>query len=367
MNGPSSPVPQLLPPKTPLIRRAANALADPGRIWRGIRLSKKLRALRRNACGPMILFDRPGGIGDIICTFPAVLALRGKYPGCRIIYLTRHEFVPVVEMSGCADQVVGRDYIRGDPRITLRDFDLVFQPALTDERPPSDQPHKHLVDEFAEQVGVSLASRQPHLSPPNEQIASLAARLASTRRSSGPMIGIHIGPSWAVREWIPAHWNQLAAQLVTELQATVIQLGTDTDTARGRVGVERISGAVDWVNRLSLQETIAAIAGLDLLVGIDSGLLHIAGAVGTPTVGIFGPIDATLRLPPESPALGVAGNVPCLGCHHRLPRLHWITGCPYNIACMKTLDAQTVFDACKRRLAGAKLSGKGIKSGIQGA
>ena len=85
----------------------------------------------------------------------------------------------------------------------------------------------------------------------------------------------------------------------------------------------------------------------DGFVGIDSGLLHMAGAVGTPAVGLFGPVDPALRLPPTTPAVAVTAppsEVPCLGCHHRMPRLHWKTGCPHDIACMRQLSPDAVFD-----------------------
>ncbi len=346
--------------KASLPRRAWIALRNPGRIWRGMRLTKHIRALRRSANGPLVLVNREAGIGDIICTFPATLALRKKHPGCIIVYATRHEFAPIVEMGSCADIVVGHDYKTRDPRIRPTDFDFVYAPKLPDEVPTPDRAHLHLVDEFSNQMGVAPVDRQPRLTLPVQLVSTLSTQLSAARTGVGPLIGIHIGPSWAVREWINSRWADLTAKLVTELQATVIQLGTDTDTARGEVDVERISGAVNWVNRLALKESIAAIKGLDLLVGIDSGLLHIAGAVGTRCVGIFGPIDASLRLPPATPGEGCAGPVPCLGCHHRLPRLHWRSGCPYNIACMQTLESETVFDACLRVLARPGNSGGGI-------
>jgi hypothetical protein len=65
---------------------------------------------------------------------------------------------------------------------------------------------------------------------------------------------------------------------------------------------------------------------------------------------LFGPINPRLRLPPETPAIAATSNVACLGCHHRLPRLHWRTGCENNIRCMGELSAKNVFTACEHLL-----------------
>jgi hypothetical protein len=49
--------------------------------------------------------------------------------------------------------------------------------------------------------------------------------------------------------------------------------------------------------------------------------------------------------------LFVVSDVECQGCHHRVPRLHWITGCPYDIKCMKAIRVDQVLQACLTGLA----------------
>jgi hypothetical protein len=46
----------------------------------------------------------------------------------------------------------------------------------------------------------------------------------------------------------------------------------------------------------------------------------------------------------------VVTQVDCAGCQHRLPRLHWITGCPYDIRCMSSMRPETVLQACLAEL-----------------
>jgi hypothetical protein len=40
-----------------------------------------------------------------------------------------------------------------------------------------------------------------------------------------------------------------------------------------------------------------------------------------------------------------AEGLPCIGCHHRVPRLHWHTGCPFDILCMRTVEPAAVAQA----------------------
>jgi heptosyltransferase-3 len=93
------------------------------------------------------------------------------------------------------------------------------------------------------------------------------------------------------------------------------------------------------------------VAICDLIISTDSGPVHVAAAVGTPVIGLYGALDPASRLPPGFPAIGLFGDVPCLFCHNRTPVVHWIDGCPNDIACMKKLDDLTVFEAVKSMLA----------------
>jgi ADP-heptose:LPS heptosyltransferase len=116
-----------------------------------------------------------------------------------------------------------------------------------------------------------------------------------------------------------------------------------------------MNAAMSGVRRLGKhiqsEEVVAVVALCDLIIAIDSGPVHLAGTVGTPVVGLFGPVNPSYRLPPDSPAVGLYSEVPCLFCHHKTPLGHWHTGCPNNIICMKKLDDQAVFETVKFMLA----------------
>jgi ADP-heptose:LPS heptosyltransferase len=304
-----------------------------------------LRAKHQFSGRPVILIERPAGIGDIICTLPSVLELRKRHPDAVFIYNTRKSFKNVVEMGRVADLVVewDRSWMPG----LVHKY---YYPRLEGERPLGRE-QIHLVDDFARAFEVELSSRQPRLHVPAALSLSVKKQIMPFSERAKHVLGIHVGPSWRVKEWTVTGWTKLVALLRDSFDCVVIQLGSDMDTARGLVRTPRIAGTEDWVDKLSLEESIAALEQLDLFVGIDSGLLHAAGAVGIPTVGLFGPSDPRLILPPETPSIGVVSDAPCLGCQHRLPRLHWRDGCPNNIQCMTGLTAENALNACVKLLA----------------
>jgi ADP-heptose:LPS heptosyltransferase len=296
-----------------------------------------------------MLFQRPTGIGDIICTFPSVLALRQKYPNAVIVYSVRKAFKSIVRMGHIADLIVESDWSSDVPKVQKSDYDLFFQPFLEDER-PLNREHVHLVYDIARSLGVIPESTQPKIYVPPSVTRFVHERLLSYRRHKKYLFGIHLGPSWPVREWTVENWTKLVAVLHAQFDCTVLQLGSEDHTSKGITKVSRIPQTEDWVGKFDLEQSVAVLEQLDLFIGIDSGLLHAAGATGTPSVGLFGAIDPKLRLPLQTPSIGVTSQVPCLGCHHRLPRLHWETGCPYDIRCMTDLSVDDVFIACQKIL-----------------
>ena len=108
------------------------------------------------------------------------------------------------------------------------------------------------------------------------------------------------------------------------------------------------SPALDFSGRLSLIETGAAIACSQLLISNDTGLMHMATAVSTPVVAIFGPTTRELGFYPyRGPHEVVEGDIACRPCHHlggdRCPRGHH--------RCMTEIGTEAVIGAGERLLA----------------
>ncbi len=284
----------------------------------------------------VVLFFRDGGIGDILCTFPSASVLADKHKDDYRIYCTNPGFVSLPALlPGRFHRVLG-----------VKANDLVAKAARRHTvyrfRYPDEDPgrasSKYLADEFSESFGLPDGLPWPQL-----ELGEPSAKVQSVFAGRGePAVCIHVGPSWLVREWPQAYWEQLVARIRELTGFRVLQIGASKHFREGERKEPPIKGAEDCRDIYSLVETLQIIARCRMLVGIDSGMIHGAVACGIPAVGIFGPTSGVLRLPPRPEVVGLSAPVPCLGCHHRHPRLHWQSGCPHGVRCMQELTPERV-------------------------
>jgi ADP-heptose:LPS heptosyltransferase len=237
------------------------------------------------------------------------------------------------------------------PRLKLFGLvDTIYNPQTSGERVHKGGMTRHLIEDLAESCGFTVTARQPQLYPSPALIEKtrIAYGLDSKTTAESLLIGINPGPNWRVKEWEASKWQKLIHNIHSEYNAVIIQFGTNKGD--GSSEYDHLTGVTSVASRLGGAEIVALIASCDLMISIDSGPVHVAGAVGTPVIGLFGPLNPALIMPPDSPALGLYSDVPCLFCFNRTPVINWLTGCPYDIACMKKLDDQTVFEAVKSML-----------------
>jgi ADP-heptose:LPS heptosyltransferase len=107
-----------------------------------------------------------------------------------------------------------------------------------------------------------------------------------------PLVGIHPSGGRRVKQWPTARWRDVAARLQAEFGATVVITGSQADRPLASELAADLPGqTVDLTGRLTLRETLALISALDLFLSPDTGPMHMACAVGTPSVSVFGPSD----------------------------------------------------------------------------
>jgi ADP-heptose:LPS heptosyltransferase len=209
-----------------------------------------------------------------------------------------------------------------------------------------------MVTEFCKQFHLPVLEEHPELTVSEPVHAKVRQVLAAKGLGADSLILIHTGPSWPVREWPQENWQQLIADLRQRGHTNIGQLGVSRYLNFGQVDISIVPGAQSLVNQFSIEECIAVIGQARLFVGIDSGLLHIAAATRTPSVGIFGMTLPEYRFSESFRHDFVLNRVDCCGCEHRKPRLHWVTGCPNDIKCMRTLPVGEVLRACLLKLRG---------------
>jgi len=223
----------------------------------------------------------------------------------------------------------------------------VYRFRYPDEEPGGSS-RQYLVDEFSTSFGLPAGLPWPKL-----ETGAVSEKVEALFSTAGnrTTVCIHTGPTWAVREWPQASWDELVERLQARFGCRVLHIGASRHFREGERKDRPARGAEDCRDVFDLRETMQIVERSRMLVGIDSGMIHAAVAFGLPVVGVFGPTSAALRLPPKN-AIGLTADVPCLGCHHRQPRLHWQAGCPHDICCMRGLTVDRVFEKSAQFLTG---------------
>jgi ADP-heptose:LPS heptosyltransferase len=257
------------------------------------------------------------------------------------------------------------------PRNRPSDSDITHPVRM----PPSVHRHPDLYEytcAFADALGVPrprAAQVIPQMPRDVEEIPELA--------SPGPRIGVHPGggPHWN-RRWPLDRYGALCQRLVDRLGASLYLVGDDGEAAeldllRASVRERYPTGVAHVSTQRSLNRMANLIAGLDLFVGNDSGLAHIAAAVGTPTVVIYGPSGTEHMFSRVYPRhRGVSLNYPCQSIRRPLDDVEW-THCenrcevgyagpagPYP-RCMVDLDLERVWTATTAQLRAYRVTGRG--------
>ena len=303
-----------------------------------------------------IILCRCGGIGDVLSTLPICDETRRRHPGKLIVFITAPVWREVVVMSHSADLVYANRWWIYPFAFPMRIkffglIDTVYNPKTTGEKSFTSGTNAHLIDDLAASCGLRVTPRLPKLCPSRELVEKTRTVFGLDFKATQGrlLIGINPGPSWRVREWEASKWQELVNKIHSDYDAVVVQFGTNKGD--GSCEYDDLNGVISVAGRLKGEELVALISVCELIISIDSGPVHMAGAVGTPVIGLFGPLDPASRLPPDSKALGLFSHVPCLFCHNRTPVIHWFDSCPNDIACMKTLEVESVFDAVKSVLA----------------
>jgi heptosyltransferase-1 len=251
-------------------------------------------------------------MGDIIHTLPAVASLKHSFPGSHLTWVVEPKWAPLLEGNPFVDRVVilRRDTLAGLERSwrelrTVRynlaiDFQGLVKSALVASiaRPERIYGFHHTqLRERAAAVFYSdkIASNSAHIVDRNLDLAVAAGAATTVRafplpagRPEGDLpLGDFVLASpfagWRSKQWPSEHYERLARRLGSELQMPLVM-----NLPPGSVYAGLHTA---WRHHSGLAGLIDATRRAAAVVGVDSGPLHLAAALGKPGVAIFGPTD----------------------------------------------------------------------------
>jgi ADP-heptose:LPS heptosyltransferase len=317
-----------------------------------------------------VLIVRLGAIGDVANALIVATALKAHRPDVRIGWAVHELARPLVQDHPCIDRVhrwrrekgiaglvsVVREIRRERYQLAI-DLQRIAKSGLlaalsgaperlgfdprrakelswiwhTTTTPPGDA-GAHMVTQYLEFVrALGIEDPEPiHVLPADARIEAWAE--GRVEELGGNPILVNVGASKPENRWSPERFGELAVQCRERFDVPVVLSGGPEDrelflvTARAIDGVE---GVHDWIGRTTLPELISFLRRARLFVGCDTGPMHLAAAVGTPVVALFGPANPR-RTGPWGPG-------------HRVVR--------HVSRTMDGIAVDSVLDACSRILA----------------
>jgi heptosyltransferase-1 len=333
-----------------------------------------------------ILIIKPSAIGDIVHALPVLNLLRGKWPAAHVSWLVSSACASLLEGHPQIDELIrferrrfGKGWRKPSAALGLfsftrglreKNFDLVIDLqglfrsgwlAWKTRAPirvgPNEArelgwvfythhvatgfPEGHAVDRYLKIADALGLGREP--------VKFVFATTDSDRQSAAELIEpgrrfaiLLPGANWKSKRWPVEHFAALVKPLHDQfaLESSVVGAAGDKELAA------QIPGAVDLTGRTNLRQLVALMERAEIVIGNDTGPLHIAAALGRPLVALYGPtnpdytgpygrLDSVLRHPIECS--------PCLSSRCRYAHLR----------CLAELNPQSVLKEVRRQLSPA--------------
>ncbi len=325
-----------------------------------------------------ILVVRVGALGDTLMVTPLVRMLRERHPAAEVDFLCSDLAAPLLELNPGLSRLFALRHRNMPLPLSLekrrlvrefrtRDYDLAvllesahrYRVLLESARlrvirsfadAPFD-PMRHAIENNLNVAGIP--------DPGNDDLnmnLTLAPEdeLAAERVLQGlprPLIGVHTGwgpqgrksrQAQRLRGWSLHSFLQLIRRLVIHDDVGVVLTGSAEDARDTELLCSRLAGAQvrSIAGRTRVRELAAVIKRLDLLISVDSGPCHIAAALGTPLVVLWGPgrLEQTRPLSSFTPIRIVRHVVPCAPCQSTPLQ----KSCRRNV-CMELISPEEVF------------------------
>jgi ADP-heptose:LPS heptosyltransferase len=185
--------------------------------------------------------------------------------------------------------------------------------------------------------------------------AQADARAVELLQSAGlgrkPLAVLVPGTIWETKHWHPTGFAEVGRHLIASGYEVVV-VGTLKDRIRSQLIAADCPGACDLTGKTTVAGLVALVRRARLCVTNDSGSMHVAVAVGSPVVSVFGPTNPVWIGPYGRPHAVVQAELPCTSCYLRRLR-----DCPNDHKCMHEVTPAMVIDRIRGVVAGQAKTG----------
>jgi len=331
-----------------------------------------------------ILVIRLDRLGDVILSTPVLQALRQQFPHAHIAMMVRPACEDIVRGNPYLNDVIVYDKdgkhhnawktIRFARKLRQQDFDtaLVLHPSnrshwipylagiptrigyhrkwarlltrrLPHHKQEGEQHEAAYTLDMLRVFGITPPMPRPRVPLHSHAVQRVDALLAEASvESSDPLVAIHPSASCVSKRWMPERFAQVADRLVMEQGVRICLVAGQADTVFAQQVLRAMrQPALDYSGRLTVAELAALLHRCRLLISNDSGPVHVAAAVGTPVVDIFGRNQRGLS-PKRWGPLGeghviLHKEVGCVTCLAH--------DCDIEFLCLTSLQADEVYHA----------------------
>ena len=279
--------------------------------------------------GERFLVVRLTALGDILHTLPAVAVLRAAHRAARIDWVVERKWAPVLEGSPALDEVIPYERrswwgaiecvqrLRSNRYTCAIDFQGLYKSSVlaalsgaprrigfdrawarepgaamlyTRRVTPAGRHVAELNYSLAEAAGASRPPAPEYpLRVPAGGAASIRARLQE--RSIGPYIVVAPAGSWGAKCWPPDRYGEFCREFENRSPLRVVVIHGPGEKSIAEQVCRAAAPARPEIVQTTIEELMGLLAHAKCLLAADSGPLHLAAALGTPVVGLYGPTD----------------------------------------------------------------------------
>ena len=336
-----------------------------------------------------ILIFEGGGIGDLLMLFPAISAIRDQFPGASISFLVSQNAKDILEIHPNRDAF--SEILEYDPKqkhlsfmkklellwqMRGKRYDFIYAPS----RGEGMREHVLMVFlmgapyrigfkkgrigllntnsiEFSEDLPI-LRQNLELLKKADLMVKDEAIKVAIPENDiifaeglmhnriepfSGPAVSIHPGAKWNAdyKSWPINNYIELIRGLIDLYDSMIVLVGSEGEAIIGEQIIKKVNrtNLINTIGKTTISQMAAVIHLTDVFVGNESGPLHLALVLNTPSIGIFGPTTPEQILHSSRNCIAISKKLPCKPCYTH--QYAFEPACN-NIECLKLISVEEV-------------------------